>query len=654
MKNGGDGADTAETLAGTRELYEFAGFVLDPAQRLLLRNGSEPIALNPKAFDALAYLVARAGSVVERSDLAAELWPRTVVEDNNLTQTIAAIRRALNSSDAQQFVATIPRRGYQFVAPVVRRSGATDTVEAVLPVMARSKHRYAVVVSAMAIVALSVIAWLWWQFYSGPAPTRASAPPRSVAVLPFANLSPNPNDAYFAAGMHEEVLARLARLNNISVIGRTSVLRYNKANPESLSTIASELNVATIMEGSVRFAGNRVRVNVRLVDGADGAQLWTETYDAELSDVFEIQSDIATRIATALDVELTPSTRQRLTRQPTQSTPAYAAYLRALALYRSSGAIGVSMAPQVRQTIKDYLDEAIALDPQFANALGWRAQISIDSIQFDSFKIAERDARIDELTTSVARDARDALAIDPALGIAYAALTRLHYFEYRLEDALVAVGKAQQLVPDDTTIWQVAAALHCMRNDGSAAIAAARRAIELDAGNPGPYSLQGIGLHMIGRHEESVQVFTRLIEVAPTAGMGYVGLARFLTRDGDTPRIRETLKVAEQFMGSVRNFHLDLALSYASIGAHDDAKRLVDAFHHTMHGHYVDPALEAMALLATREHAQAMKLLRQTIQSGRRGMDQMPLTLIRYNSWSDPILETEEWRELREALAFKP
>jgi TolB-like protein/DNA-binding winged helix-turn-helix (wHTH) protein/Flp pilus assembly protein TadD len=651
MKNGGDGPVTAETLAGTRELYEFAGFVLNPAKRLLLRNGSEPIALNPKAFDALAYLVARAGSVVERGDLASALWPRTVVEDNNLTQTIAAIRRALNDSDAQQFVATIPRRGYQFVAPVVRRAGTTDTVESARSAAARSTRRYAAIASAMVAVALGVV---WWWFDSPPSPTRSSAPPRSVAVLPFANLSPNANDAYFAAGMHEEVLARLARINNVSVIGRTSVLRYANATPDSLSTIASELNVATIMEGSVRFAGNRVRVNVRLVDGAGGAQLWTETYDAELSDVFEIQSDIATRIATALDVELTPSTRQRLTRQPTQSTPAYSAYLRALALYRSSGAIGVSMAPQVRRTIKDYLDEAIALDPQFASALGWRAQVSIDSIQFDSFKIAERDARIGELTTAVARDARDALAIDPALGIAYAALTRLHYFEYRLDDALATVEKAQQLVPDDTTIWQVAAALHCMRNDGSAAIAAAHRAIELDAGNPGPYSLLGIGLRMTGRHEESLQAFTRLVEVAPTAGMGYVGLARFLTRNGDTPQIRDTLKAAEQFVGSVRNFHLDLALSYASIGADDDAKRLVDAFRRTMQGHYVDPALEAMALLATREHTQAMTLLRQTVETRRRGMDQMPLTLIRYNSWSDPLLETQEWLELREALAYKP
>ena len=652
MKNGGDGPDTTETPAGNREHYEFAGFVLDPSKRLLLRNGSEPIALNPKAFDALAYLVARAGSVVERGELASALWPRTVVEDNNLTQTIAAIRRALNDSDAQQFVATIPRRGYQFVAPVVRRAGTTDTVESAPSVAVRSRRKYAAIASAMLAVALAVV--MWWRFDSPSEPARSSAPPRSVAVLPFANLSPNANDAYFAAGMHEEVLARLARINNISVIGRTSVLRYANATPDSLSTIASELNVATIMEGSVRFAGNRVRVNVRLVDGAGGAQLWTETYDAELSDVFEIQSDIATRIATALDVELTPSARQRLTKKPTQSTPAYSAYLRALALYRSSGAIGVSMAPEVRRTIKDYLDEAIALDPQFANALGWRAQVSVDSIQFDSFKIAERDARISELITAVARDARDALAIDPALGIAYAALTRLHYFEYRLDDALATVEKAQQLVPDDTTIWQVAAALHCMRNDGSAAIAAAHRAIDLDAGNPGPYSLLGIGLHMTGRHEESLQAFTRLVEVAPTAGMGYVGLARSLTRNGDTPQIRDTLKAAEQFLGSVRNFHLDLALSYASIGADDDAKRLVDAFRRTMQGHYVDPALEAMALLATREHAQAMTLLRQTIESGRRGMDQMPLTLIRYNSWSDPILETPEWLELREALTYKP
>jgi DNA-binding winged helix-turn-helix (wHTH) protein/tetratricopeptide (TPR) repeat protein len=463
-------APDARRLAAADEIYVFGDFVLDRSQRLLTR-ASKPVAVTAKSFDALHYLVARRGELVSRADLSSALWPTTVVEDNNLSQTIKALRRALGDSESgSRFIVTVPRQGYQFVADVTRRS-------------------------------------------------RKESPKESTEEFP--NASP-----------------------------------------------------------------------------------------------------------------------------PT-------AYLKALALHRSSGGIGASMTPLVRQSIKHFLDEAVRLDPRSASALGWRAQIAADSLQFDSFPIAERDARIIELTTAVARDARDALQIDPSVGIAYSALTRLHLFEFRLDDALATITEAQRLAPADAAIWQTTSLLHSLRNKGDAAVAAARRAIELDPRNLGTYQMLGIALQATGHNQESIRAYTRMIEIAPTAGIGYVGLARALTTTDDTRRTRQTLKAAEHLLGDTHNLALQLALTYAHIGADADAKRHVDGFRRAMSRRYINPALEAMALLATREHAHALAVLRRTVENGRRGMEQMPLTFIRYNTWNDPVLQTGEWVTLRERLAFR-
>lgn len=516
--------------APPKEIFEFGSFVLDPAQRSLTGEAGREIPINPKAFDALVYLVQRAGTIVARSELHAALWPQTIVEENNLSQTIAAIRRALGDTEEQRFIATVPRRGYQFIAPVIRRAGPATT--------------------------------------------------------------PPPRQSDFAPALRNRTYASIA----VSIVGAAAIL------------------VGALM--------TRDRISSEHTTSATPGS------------------------------GLTHETVNQLTQPPTESMVAYSSYLKGLALYRSSGGIGVSMSPLVRESIQRYFDEALAIDPKFALALAWRAQLRADSLQVDSFPISERAARIAELAPAIARDARDALAIDPSLGIAYAALTRLHFFDNRLDDALATLDDARKLAPDDPTIWQAAAILHCMRDEPDAAIAAARRAIELDPRSPGPYSLLSIGLRMTGHRDEAAAAAARMIEIAPTAALGYVALARVLTAEGDSPRIHETLRAAEQLLGDARNLRLDLALSYASIGAETDARRLVEEFRRSMTGMYVDPALEAMALLATREHAKALELLKSTVAQGRRGMDQMPLTLIRLNTWNDPVLETSDWLQLRKALAF--
>lgn len=262
---------------------------------------------------------------------------------------------------------------------------------------------------------------LAYRFLGGDAPTAvlASQPPqqgsrqptpaaRSIAVLPFINLSPNEDDAYFAVGIHEEILNQLTKLGSLRVVARTSVQRY-ATTQKSVPEIARELNVETVMEGSVRYADGRVLVTTQLINGATDAHVWSESYERDFSNIFAIQSDIALKVAQALKATLLPAERERVQRVPTTS-------LRAYDLYLSATARGQ------RQTTRDDLllgiqeaDQALALDPDFALAWARKSFLSTLTQVFDPARGAEYQALGEQA-------ARRALEIDPMLGAAHSAL----------------------------------------------------------------------------------------------------------------------------------------------------------------------------------------------------------------------------------------
>src|SRR5262245_8883794 len=186
---------------------------------------------------------------------------------------------------------------------------------------------------------------------------------KSVAVLPFQNLRSDPNNAYVADGIHEEVLTRLAKIGDLKVISRTSTQRY-QSEPGNLAEIAKQLGVANILEGSVQKAGSQVRVNVHLVNMRSGSQLWAETYDRKLSDIFTVETEIAKRIADSLQAKLTGREAQALAAKPTNSPQAYDAYLRGLAFEARSNYSSEALFKAI-----EFYDLAVRLDPNFA--LAW-------------------------------------------------------------------------------------------------------------------------------------------------------------------------------------------------------------------------------------------------------------------------------------------
>jgi TolB-like protein len=260
-------------------IYEFDDFRIDPRARLLLRRG-EPVPLTPRVFDTLLYLVQNHGKVLQKEELMTKIWPDAVVEENNLNQNVSTLRRVFGESRGEnRYIVTVPGHGYRFAAHVVENNT------------------------------------------EGPS-TQSQ---QTIAVLPFVNISADPENAYFCEGLAEELLNALARLEGIKVAARTSAFVIGDKN-KSVNEIAAALGVKSILEGSVRRSGNRLRITAQLVNAADGYQLWSERYDREMRDIFDVQDEITLAVIDALKVQLLGKDKAALLKRYTDNTEAYQLY----------------------------------------------------------------------------------------------------------------------------------------------------------------------------------------------------------------------------------------------------------------------------------------------------------------------------------------
>ncbi len=383
----------------------FGIFELDLATGELRSTSGTFVKLPPQPAKVLLILVRRAGEVVTREELQREIWGgETFVDfERGLNVCIKQLRSALgDEASAPRYIETLVKRGYRFVAPV--QSGA-DEIHSEPPSapLVQSSHfwsqRRPVFWGGVAAVTLLLSTWFSIRERHTPARDHDRI---LLAVLPFANLSGDPGQNYFADGLTEEMITDLGRLQpaKLGVIGRESAIAYSQAHP-GLDAISRTLGVDYALEGSVRRAPEHLMITARLVRIEDHAQVWAESYDRPLSDVFAVQRDVAQRVARSLALELLPSRQAALARASTQSTAAYDAYLR--------GAYAMNRGTE--QGFKDALAEfadAIRQDPRFAMAYASLADAYASMLDYRF--VARRSV------CQVARDAADkALALDPEL-----------------------------------------------------------------------------------------------------------------------------------------------------------------------------------------------------------------------------------------------
>jgi TolB-like protein/cytochrome c-type biogenesis protein CcmH/NrfG len=401
--------------------------------------------------------------------------------------------------------------------------------------------------------------------YTAGSKTAATTPnelsAKSIAVLPFDNLSRDPDNAFFAEGVQDEILTRLAKVADLKVIARTSTQKF-ESSPENLPDIAKQLGALNILEGSVQKVNDQVRVNVQLINALTNAHLWAEIYDRKLSDIFAVQSDIAKTVADTLQAKLTGSEKQMIAAQPTSNTEAYELYHKGKSLWEKRSGDNIPKAIA-------FYEQAIARDPNYALAYA-----GLSSAYILSPFYAGADRR--DTSPKAKEAALKALRLDPNLAEAHLALGKVLFFsEIDLAGAMREYKRAIELKPND------AGAHHWFGNDTLAAlgqfeeaIAEGKRAVELD-----PLSIVinadlGATFYYARRYDESVRQLRKTLEIDPTSFYAHYSLGFVLQVTGDLSGAIAEYEKAKQ-VGDNPLVSTLCAAAKAQAGDKDAARRML-------------------------------------------------------------------------------
>src|SRR5690242_17817572 len=475
-----------------------------------LRRGVEAISVEPQVFDLLVYLVENRDRVVTRDDLIASVWGGRIVSESTLATRINAARKALgDSGEAQKLIRTIARKGLRFVADVQARSGhEAPRDDAPLE----------------------------------PARTALPLPDRpAIAVLPFLNMSGDPEQEYFSDGISEDIITALSKLRWFFVIARNSSFIY-KGKATHLKQVAEELGVRYVLEGSVRKAGERVRITAQLNDVATGSHIWAERYDRDLADVFAVQDEITEAIVAAIEPQLYAAENFRAQRKSPESMDAWDLVMRALSHYWR-------VTRQDNLVAQALLEKAISIDPNYGQALGLLATSHMFAVDMGwandatALPIAERAA-----LAAILADAGDPWA-HYALGFSY-------LFRRRFDDSLAEFEAALRLNPSFSLAHgHYGLALACCGRLEEAQLATAR-ALRLSPLRSGFSGLLGLFTHYLtGNYKESM----RLSQEAVRQRADYVGAYRVLTA---AAAMAGEIEVAKAALQELRRLQPNISLQW--------------------------------------------------------------------------------------------
>jgi TolB-like protein/DNA-binding winged helix-turn-helix (wHTH) protein/Tfp pilus assembly protein PilF len=490
-------------------IYEFADLQLDIGRHKLTRQGQD-VPLPKLSFNVLVALVQAAPDMISHDDLIERVWgPNRGVTAENLAQRMMMLRNGIgDDSGHPRYIEGVRGEGYRLVPDVTKRESRSGEK------VPRSPFARYAAVSIMLFVAAAFVFNNWQFDWPSSESLPVSQDGTAIAVLPFANFSPDPDNAYYAAGIHEEVLNHLAKLRQLQVISRTSSLGYADTTL-SIPEIAEELAVDAVIEGSVRYSNDRIRVTVQLVDGLTDQHLWSETYDRQFDDIFEIESDIAEKVADALRITYTDDERSLVESTPTSSAAAYADYLRgqdALARqYFASGA-QYNRSSEVRESLpfaQQQYERAIAVDPNFALAHAALSMVHIDHYWYGVDRTDERRQQ----ALAAAQRARE---LQPDLPEARLAMGMYLYHGYRdYGAALQELDAVRDRLPSNVDLHRIYSGIFRRTGRWEESIESAARAIELDPMHVEIMWNQSATLLAMRRFDEAREMIQRAISLAP-------------------------------------------------------------------------------------------------------------------------------------------
>jgi len=572
-------------------------------ERVLLRDG-KPVTLPPKDLETLLVLVERAGHIVEKEELLEKVWPGVFVEEGNLARHIFNLRQVLGDSpDGRKYIETIPNRGYRFIA-AVREHGepaaphpsttqASDQAPTTMPVYLGQRSSQWLWPVAL-FVALAVTAILTARHFWPP---RNASPQRAMlAVLPFINLSGDAHEDYFADGLTEEMIAQLGQLQpaQLGVIARTSTVRY-KDTKETAAQIARELGVGYLLEGSVRRGGDRVRVTAQLIQAAEQTHLWAETYERPLTDVLNIQREIAEKITHSLSIQLLPAATSVSPRAHVD-LESYDKYL--LGLHE----LGQGTRASDNKAIQ-YFQEAIAKDPKDARLYAALAG-AYDAVTTYYSSPAEVMPRAKEA-------ALRAVELDPNLAGAHVRLGYVRlFFDWDWPAAEREYRRALEINPSLPEAQLGYANYLATLGHFDEAISRVQQAYLFD-----PLALESRNealwiYYFSGRMPETVEQCQKTIELEPDAGLPYAMLALAYAQMGQRA---ETLHAAENAirLANSPSVMTTTASALARVGQSAEARQLLSKALEQAKERYVCRFLVARAYVELGETEKALESLEQ-------------------------------------------
>jgi TolB-like protein/DNA-binding winged helix-turn-helix (wHTH) protein/Tfp pilus assembly protein PilF len=581
-----------------RRLYQFHRFRLDPEERVLF-DEDKRVVLAPKLFETLLALVESGGRIIEKEELMRRIWADSFVEENNLNKNISALRKLFGE---QNFIETIPKRGYRFAAEVTEGWDSEDEVivetstslrivieeettpmndagqrfqttplvapeileqqtretlalnpEATTPVKRYSKHLLIAAVVLIGVLSLT-------GYYLLSMRTASAAPIKSIAVLPFKPLVAEGRDEAFEMGTADTLITRLSRIKELSVRPTSAVRKYNTLEQDPIAA-GLEQKVDAVLDGNIQKTGERIRVTIRLLRVKDGQTLWAGKFDEPLADIFSLQDSISERVSEAIAVNLSGDEKRLLTRHHTENAEAYHLYLKGKLFYNQ-------FTEESGQKALECYDKALAIDPNYALAYVGKADLyAAYSGQFMPPLEAMPKAK---------EAARKALELDEQLAEAHGAMAVIiEWGDWDWAGAEKEYKRTIELNPNDDLAYQRYSIFLAQRKRFDEAFAQLKRARELD-----PLSLiityhMGYVAYLARQYDRAIEGFKEALVLNPNYDWGHRGLGVALRQKGDYEAALTELQRAVELNRSDRQLS-ELGHAYAVAGRRSEALKIVE------------------------------------------------------------------------------
>jgi DNA-binding winged helix-turn-helix (wHTH) protein/TolB-like protein/tetratricopeptide (TPR) repeat protein len=659
-------------------VYSFDEFTLDPHRRLLARKG-EPVPLTSKGFELLLALIENAGHEISKEELMGRVWADQIVEDANLTVTMAHLRKALGEKASDhRFIVTIPGRGYRFVGamhspdaliveqharsqitiehengsdanriarswdssntrerddlPLAAAVPATsvelvDAARAIAPVewpkAGMRGRRWLMGVAAVVVLGMIALGVYW----SRRVTTTATPQIKSIAVLPFKPLLVESRDESLELGMADTLITRLSNIREISVRPISSVRKYGALEQDAIAA-GREQRVDGVLDGQIQKTGEKVRVTVRLLRVADGVTIWASQFDEKMTDIFTVQDSISERVTAALAVRLTSEEQRGITKRPTADVEAYQLYLKGRYHLNRLTDDGFFKG-------RDYFQQAIDKDPNYALAFAGLADSYNMLGSFDALASAEAYPKAREA-------AEKALRLDEGLAEAHAGLGSVKlFYDWEFPAASREFQRALEIDPSYSDAHKMNGNYLAAMGRFDEALREMKRAQELD-----PLSLEKIAstgdiLYFQRQYDQAIEQYRKALEMDPNSGFVHWALGRPLLAQGKYDEAIVEFQKAIPLSGDSPDEPAELARAYALSGRRDQALKIIEELKRQSKYKYVAPTVMATIYGALGDKTQAFALLNKAFSER-----DFLLVLLNVEPMFDPLRSDSRFLEL--------